>query len=116
MQARFRALLPALLLAAGILGATALSLSSATSLAWALAGPLALAIVVLAARWLGNRLLVRTDSYRSAMILAGAVFVAGALVAFADASSVPMLMPILGACAATVLVSRRYEEKRCSLG
>lgn len=118
MQARFRSLVPALLLAAGVLGTTALSLWSATSLAWALAGPLALAVVVVAARALDRRLLGRTDSYGAAMILAGAVFGGGAMVAFADAASVPAFMPILGACAAMVLMPRRSvpKEGRCSHG
>lgn len=116
MQARFRSLVPSLLLAAGILGATALSLLSATSLAWALAGPLALAVVVIASKALDNRLMSRADSYGAATIMAGGVFAGGAIVAFGDPSSVPMMMPILGACTAVVLTPRRCAASVASSG
>jgi hypothetical protein len=116
MQARFRSLVPSLLLAAGILGATAVSLWSATSLAWALAGPLALAVVVIAAKAVSNRLLSRADSYVPAMIMAGGVFASGAMVAFGDPASMPMFMPILGACTAMVLTPRRCVAPAVSSG
>lgn len=93
---------PALLLAAGILAATAVSLLSSTSLAWALAGPAILMGTIVAA----VAMVERAVSGR-AMILGGGVFLACAIVAFADASSVPMMMPILGACAGVALVPKR---------
>jgi hypothetical protein len=97
---KFGSVLPAIGLAAGILVATAVSLWSSRSLAWALAGPAVLSVtVLLAAR--SNR------SSIPAAIMAGGLFLAGTIVALADRSSVPMMMPILGACAVAVLPPRR---------
>lgn len=93
---------PPLLLAAGVLAATAVSLLSSTSLAWALAGPaILMGTIVLAVAMVERVVSART------MILGGGVFLAGAIVAFADASAVPLMMPILGACAGVALVPRR---------
>ena len=102
MKMNFRSLFPAMLLAAGVLAATAVSLSSSRSLAWALAGPAILMATILAAGAMEDRVVsVRT------MILGGAVFVAGAIVGFTDPSSVPAMMPILGTCGVAVLAPRR---------
>lgn len=107
MQTKFKSHLPALFLAAGVLGASAVSLMGSRSFAWALAGPSLLAGVVIAARMLSNRVLLRTDPYSGAVIIAGAVFVAGVMVAVVDPASVMLLMPLLGGCAASVLVAER---------
>jgi hypothetical protein len=99
MRIELKRLVPYLLLAAGILGATGISLLSSRSLAWALAGPLLLAATVVVSRVVENRLLSRSDSTVSAFILAATVLVAGAVVAVSDPASVSKLLPILGACA-----------------
>lgn len=104
MKTNFRSLVPALLLAAGIVSATAVSL-------WSALGGLSLLIAsILTTGAMADRLLTRTYSLRAAMIHAGAVVVAGAIVAITDASMVPMLVPILGASAVTLLA----PQKRCA--
>jgi hypothetical protein len=91
-------------LAGGILLATAVSL-------WSALGGLSLLIVtILATGALADRLLSRTHSLHNAMIHAGGVVVAGAIVTLTDASMVPLLMPVLGASALTLLTPR----KRCA--
>lgn len=106
MQARLRSASPALLLAAGILVATAIAVSVRNQPAWALAGPLLLGGAILAARWLANRLSSRSDSYVPAMIMGAAMVAAGAMVAIVDPKLVPMLMPVLGASALPVLQAK----------
>jgi hypothetical protein len=112
MRTTFKSLLPALLLAAGILIASAVSLLSARSWVWAMAGPVLLGVFVIASKALSNRVLARTDSYRVAILMALAVVVAGAIVAFADSAAVPLLMPILGGSAAVTLTPQ--GRSKCS--
>ncbi len=97
-----RSLVPPLLLAAGILAATAVSLRSSESFAWALAGPF-----VMAATVVGFRRRAHSRRQRFATVLvSSAIFIAGAIVAVADPAGVPLMMPILGACAAMPLFPR----------
>ena len=84
---------------------SAVSLLNARSFPWALAGPFLLAVMVMTAGGM------RTDSRVKAVILGSAVFIAGAIVAVADHASVPMIMPILGACAAVSVIP---PERACS--
>ena len=107
MKRELRSLLPALLLAAGCLLATAVSLWSSRSLAWALAGPALLALTVVAAGALRRRIESRPQSYTADAIMGGAVIASGAMVAVVDPSHVILMMPILSACAATTLVTKR---------
>ena len=104
MKTPFRTLWPALLLAAGILASSAVSLLSYRFPAWAMAGPLLLAVVTVATG-------ARVHSYTRSLILGGAVLLAGGIVALADPASVPAIMPILGACAGVAVLPR---EKTCS--
>ena len=106
MHARLRTAFPALLLAAGILSATAISVSVETRPAWALAGPLVLGVAIVAARVLANRASSRGDSYVPAMIIGAVMVTSGAIVAVVDPKLVPLLMPILGASALPVLQAR----------
>jgi len=97
-----RSLVPSLLLAAGVLVATLISLRSSSSLLWALAGPFALAATLVVVASIASQ-----QASAPAWIMGGSLFLAGAIVALADAASVPLMMPILGACAAVVLMPRR---------
>lgn len=106
MRIELRRLFPPLLLAAGILGATGISLLSLRSPTWALAGPLLLGATVVVSRVAENRLRSRSESNHSAFILGAAVFLAGAIVAVSDPSSVSQMLPVLGACVASLGVSR----------
>ena len=105
--------LPAVLMAAGFLAATAVSLASGRSFAWAMAGPLMLAATLFAVNALRHRELPPKHWYGDA-ILGAAIVAAGAIVALADPAFVPSLMPILGTCAAFTLVPGRRAS--CSLG
>jgi hypothetical protein len=107
MKRDLRSLLPALLLAAGCLGATAVAVWSSRSLVLALAGPVVLAATIIAAGAVRRRLLSRPQSYVADAIMAGAVVASGALVAVVEPSSVILMMPILSACAAMTLLPKR---------
>lgn len=96
MKRERRSLLPAVLLAAGTLAATAVSVWGP----WALAGPAVMAVTVVATGAVRGRL--AADA-----IMGGAVLAAGAIVAAVDPSAVVMMMPILSACAATTLIAKR---------
>jgi hypothetical protein len=106
MHARLRSAFPALLLAAGILLATAVSVSIRNQPEWALAGPLVLGGAIVAARFLANRLSVLKTSYVPAMIIGAAMVTAGSMVAVADPKLVPLLMPVLGVSALPMLQAR----------
>ncbi|MBV9496657.1 MAG: hypothetical protein JOZ54_20605 [Acidobacteria bacterium] len=105
---RKRPLLPELLLAAGIMGATALSLPSARSWAWAMVGPVALAATIVGVSALRRGGRVQAPDF----ILAAAVILGGVIVAAADLGAVPIIMPILGASAA--VGAFRREDRECS--
>ncbi len=90
-----------LLLAAGILVATAISLRSERSLLWALAGPAMLSATIVFVSAMERR------SRVTAMVIAIGLFLSAAIVAVADASHVSMMMPILGACSVAVLLPQR---------
>ena len=107
MKRDVRSLLPALLLAAGCLVATAVATWSSRSLALALAGPVVLAVTIVAAGAVRRRLLSQPQSYVADAIMAGAVVASGAIVAVVEPSSVILMMPILSACAAMTLLPKR---------
>ncbi|HEX7828005.1 MAG TPA: hypothetical protein VF787_00035 [Thermoanaerobaculia bacterium] len=112
MRTTFKSLLPPMVFAAGILIASAVSLLSARSWVWAMAGPVLLGVFIIAAKALSNRLLARADSYRVAILMAIAVVLASAIVAFSDLSDVKLLLPVLGASAAVTLTPQ--GRARCS--
>lgn len=88
---------PYLLLAAGVLGATALSVATEEHGAWVLTGPVLLGASVLAAAVLARRLGVgRRASYVAAAITAGSFVLAGGIVLLRGAELVPELVPLLG--------------------
>jgi hypothetical protein len=100
-----QSLAASLVLAGGILAGTAVSLMSARSLSWALAGPAVLAMAVVASVVIRNR--VHPQGSAVVWIMAGTVVIAGGIVALSDPSSVPILMPILGASTVVALTTRR---------
>ena len=101
-----RSLVPPLLLAAAVLAASAVSLRSAESLSWALAGPFIIAATVVALRpRRGSR-----SQWFGTLLLASAIFLSGAMVALADPADVPLMMPILASCAAVSLFPRSCKK------
>ncbi len=100
MKKHLRGLLPSLILALGILGATALSVRMPESSWWVLTGPLALAAATVAASVVDNRLRSTSRPYMGVALGLGAIIVvAAAIVALKDPSHVPSTIPILGAAA-----------------
>jgi hypothetical protein len=98
-------LAPSLLLGAGIIASTALAVLTSEFGWFVLAGPLVMALAVVGASILIDR--VHGDSRAAlpiALLLGAVLMVAGAILAFRDPSRVAMLMPILGAAAAASVI------------
>jgi hypothetical protein len=104
MNARFQVLLPALVLAAGILAATSISFFTTESRWLALVGPLALAGTVVAARAIGRGARKAQPEWLSTTVISAvSLFVAGAIVAVADPAGVPLILPVLGGASVIAL-------------
>jgi hypothetical protein len=103
MNTNWRSVRGPLLLAAVILGATALSLLSARSLVWALAGPLVLAAGVIVARMIHFHS-TRVDAV--SIVIGAGLLASATIVALVDRASVPMMMPILAASASAAFLQR----------
>jgi hypothetical protein len=106
---------PSLLLAVGMVGATFIAGRTAHAGWWVLAGPLLLALSVVGADVLSSRLQGRSSGpSAAALILGGALFLAGWIVALRDPSLVKALIPDLGVAAwITVLLPARGGRKPC---
>ncbi len=92
-----------LILAGGILAGTALSAALAGSGWWVLAGPLLLAVSLVAAYAVAQDVLVESRKY-AVLILGGSFLVAASIVALQDPAQVASLVPIMGSCGVFVLL------------
>ena len=116
MKKHLRNLLPSLILALGILGATALSVRMTESGWWVLTGPLVLAAATVTASVLSFRLRPTPRRGTGVALALGAILVvAAAIVALKDPARVPDMVPILGSLAFVVLLRpggcRRSRER-----
>lgn len=102
----------AMVLAAGILAATATSLLAADATGFAVVAPLIMSVAVFVAVQAGpGSAAEKSGAMKSAAILAGSVIVASLIVVFADPQRLALVMPVLGvAAAAPVLASARRRE------
>jgi hypothetical protein len=112
MKASVQALFPPLILAGGILAATAISLLTTESRWLALAAPLALALSVVLARVSRRRASGQQPACgRTTLVIASAQFVIGAALALIDPASLPLFLPLLGATSLGVL----DDPRRCAV-
>lgn len=102
MTSRNMILIASVIVAAGILGGTLLSVAMASSGLWILSGPAAMAAAVIAAAYVLDP--IRSGSVVAGYVLAAAVLAAGGLLASSDPSSLLSMMPIIGAAGGGVLV------------
>lgn len=107
---------PALLLAAGVIATAALR-SAAPREPWsALAAPLLLVLMLVAADLLQAHLEGGPTRVSSgALILGVAILLAGGAIAAQDLALLGGWIPVLGACAIVPLVLRRGKGPQCSL-
>lgn len=107
-----RALLPSLFLAASVIVATLVAVLTADS-QWAIvSGPLLLALAVLAADlWQARRLGAPLRPSWGALIVAGAVVLAGLIIGVDAPKRVQELMPILGVVT-VVAIDGRMRRRR----
>lgn len=104
---RLRQLVPALVLAGGILSATALATRGTPSVGLVLAGTVVLVCSILASAAIQRRLHPASAVTARESILVSAVFlVAAAIVAVRNPGHVPGLIPLLGSGAFVVLLPR----------
>jgi len=89
--------LPALLIAAGVIGGTVLSLITESAGWLVMSGPLLLSLAVLGSNVLQHRLEgVPSGRFRQTLTLAASVLLASTLVAWNAPESVAIMLPILG--------------------
>ena len=101
-----------IVLAAGILAATAASLLAGSGMGFAVVAPLVMSVAVFVAVQAGpGSAPEKSRAMKSAAILAGSVIVASLIVVFANPERLALVMPVLGvAAAAPVLASARRRE------
>ena len=106
MKKRYQSLLPSIILALGILGATALSVSTKQSSWLVLIGPLMLAGAIVAAHMTEVRLYSNPRTSMGVTLMIAAAFITvSVIVALRDPTRVPIIIPILGSAAAVMLVN-----------
>ena len=112
------ALVPSLILAAGILVSTGIAVLTAETGQWALAGPLVMSLVIVGTGvYAARRSAASVGTIRGALLLAAALLVACALVAWRDPAEVASVLPVLSACVAAPLgmqLETRHSSS-CSL-
>ena len=114
MRRPLRSLAPSILLATGIILASAVAALTPLT-AWpVMAGPFLLSAAIVGADMLRSRLrgAAPIPSW-CGVLLAGAFFAACGLVAFADARQVAVMIPILGGSASTPLLLNTGRRGEC---
>ena len=105
---------PGLLVGAGIILSTLLAVLAAESRWLVMAAPLLLAVTVVGADRLSSRLHGEPwGSFWAALLLGGAILVAGLIVALRDPGLVKTLIPVIGAGTWAPILWRPGRSKSC---
>ena len=116
-RTRWVGLGPGLLVGTGIIASTFIAALTADSGWWVLLGPLLLALAIVAADLLDSRLRgTLSGPSGSALMMGGAMLLAGVIVAFRDPDLVRTLIPAVAAPAWVTLVLRPGMRRRTCSG
>ncbi len=116
MNRRFPDVGPALILAAAMLGGTALAVAAPHGSWTAVGGPLLLALAVVGTdvAW-RRRSGLGSGPSAGALVVAASILVACGIVGFRDSARIAEMMPLLGSCAAAPFILRRKGARTSCL-